>query len=40
LIAEGQIGERVISVEELLRSTEVLLINSVQKWMPASLSCL
>ena len=37
LLAEGKIRERVITVEELRRSTEFFLINSVHKWMKAML---
>jgi para-aminobenzoate synthetase / 4-amino-4-deoxychorismate lyase len=38
LLCEGKIKERVILIEELLNATELFLINSVQKWMPASLA--
>jgi para-aminobenzoate synthetase/4-amino-4-deoxychorismate lyase len=37
LLAEGKIRERVITVEELRRSPEFFLINSVHKWMKAKL---
>jgi para-aminobenzoate synthetase / 4-amino-4-deoxychorismate lyase len=40
LLCEGKIKERVILIDELVNATELFLINSVQKWMPASLSCL
>ena len=37
LLAEGQIKERTISVEELQSRRDFFLINSVRKWMRASL---
>lgn len=37
LLSEGEIEERVISVAELLNASELFLINSVQKWMRASI---
>lgn len=37
LLAEGKIHERVITIEELLKSADLFLINSVRKWMPAKL---
>ena len=37
LLGEGQIEERIISVAELLAAEKVFLINSVQKWMIASI---
>ena len=37
LLAEGKLRERVIRVEELKRASDFFLINSVQKWIPASL---
>jgi len=37
LLAEGKIKERVITIEELKHAKEFFLINSVRKWMKASL---
>ena len=37
LLAEGQIKERTISVKELQGARDFFLINSVRKWMRASL---
>ena len=37
LLAEGKIHERIITIEELLQSADLFLINSVRKWMPAKL---
>jgi para-aminobenzoate synthetase/4-amino-4-deoxychorismate lyase len=37
LLAEGKIKERVITVEEFKNAKEFFLINSVRKWMNASL---
>jgi para-aminobenzoate synthetase/4-amino-4-deoxychorismate lyase len=37
LLAEGKIKERVITVEELHNAKELFLINSVRKWMKATL---
>ena len=40
LLAEGHIKERTISIEELQSTRDFFLINSVRKWMRASLQCL
>ena len=37
LLAEGTIKERVITVEELKQADEFFLINSVRKWIKATL---
>jgi para-aminobenzoate synthetase/4-amino-4-deoxychorismate lyase len=37
LLEDGQINERVVTIEELREATEFFLINSVRKWMPAEL---
>src|SRR6185295_11315038 len=37
LLAEGEIKERVITIEELKNAREFFLINSVGKWMKAEL---
>lgn len=37
LLAEGEISERVITIEELRSATEFFLINSVRKWVHADL---
>jgi para-aminobenzoate synthetase/4-amino-4-deoxychorismate lyase len=37
LLAEGKIKERTISVEELQRTRDFFLINSVRKWIRATL---
>jgi para-aminobenzoate synthetase/4-amino-4-deoxychorismate lyase len=37
LLAEGEIKERVITIEELRNASEIYLINSVRKWMKAEL---
>jgi para-aminobenzoate synthetase/4-amino-4-deoxychorismate lyase len=38
LIVEGSIRERVISIDDLRCASELFLINSVRKWMPAKLA--
>ena len=40
LLAVGHIKERTISIEELQSTRDFFLINSVRKWMRASLQCL
>ncbi|MEJ2748313.1 MAG: aminotransferase class IV, partial [Anaerolineae bacterium] len=38
LLAQGEIQERIIGVEDLRRSTHIWLINSVRRWQTAVLS--
>jgi para-aminobenzoate synthetase / 4-amino-4-deoxychorismate lyase len=38
LLDRGEIGERIVGVDDLRRATRVWLINSVQGWRPATLA--
>jgi para-aminobenzoate synthetase/4-amino-4-deoxychorismate lyase len=38
LLDRGEIGERIVGVDDLRRATRLWLINSVQGWRPATLA--
>jgi len=38
LISNGEIEEQTIKIEDLKRASQIFLINSVRKWMSATMS--